>query len=195
MIDNILGNKAAMKIVRFLYASPNRFFSFLEMEKFLGVGREGMRQTLRKLEYANMVYTEKKGGKRYKLILDNPMVERLCTVFDYEKRFVQGIAPKKLTIIANMENDCIKLITGLQGIWLFGSVAKGKAKEGSDIDLLIIVEKNSPIIKTTLEEIKEKYEKKYRIQTILMDTEEFNKRKKEQLLQEIRKTGIALHEI
>ena len=66
MIDNILGNKAAMKIVRFLYASPNRFFSFLEMEKFLGVGREGMRQTLRKLEYANMVYTEKKGGKRPK---------------------------------------------------------------------------------------------------------------------------------
>lgn len=195
MIDNVIGNKAAIKIVRFLYSSPNRFFSFLEMEKFLGVGREGMRLALRKLEYSGMVYTEKKGGKRYKLRLDNILMERLCTVFDHEKRFVQGIDPKKLTLIANIENDCLKLINGLQGIWLFGSVAKGKSKEGSDIDLLIIVEKISPLIKTTLEEIKEKYERKYTIQTIIMDDDEFNKRKKEPLLQEIHNSGIALHEI
>lgn len=194
MIDNILGNKVLMRILRFLYLSPNRYFSFLELEKFVGAGREGIRLALRKLEYYGLVHVEKKGGKRYKLKLDDPLVERLKGLFDYEKCFFQGIDPKKLSIIANFENDCIKSLEGLKGIWLFGSVAKGKAKEGSDIDLFILVEKgkNKALLKATLEEIKEKYEDKYEIQTILMDEEEFKKRKKETLVQEILKSGINI---
>lgn len=194
MIDNILGNKVLMRILRFLYLSPNRYFSFLELEKFVGAGREGIKLALRKLEYYGMVYVEKKGGKRYKLRLDNFLVEKLEELFAYEKKFFQGIDPKKMNVIANFENDCIKKLEGLKGIWLFGSVAKGKAKEKSDIDLFILVEKvrNKTLLKTTLEEIKEKYEDKYEIQTILMDEEEFKKRKKETLVQEIMKSGIDL---
>jgi len=39
---------------------------------------------------------------------------------------------------------------------------------------------------------KEKYEKKYAIQTILMDEKELTKRKKEPFIQEILKTGIDI---
>ena len=194
MIDNILGNKVLMRILRFLYLSPNRYFSFLEIEGFIGAGRAGMGLALRKLEYYGMLHIEKKGGKRYKLKLDSPLVEKLKGLFDYEKIFFQGVDPKKLNIIANFENDCIKNLEGLKGIWLFGSVAKGKAKGKSDIDLFILVEKgkNTTLLKTALEEIKEKYENKYEIQTILMDEEEFKKRKKETLVQEILKSGINI---
>ncbi|MFH1275621.1 MAG: nucleotidyltransferase domain-containing protein [Candidatus Woesearchaeota archaeon] len=192
MIDNILGNKVLVRILRFLYTSPNRYFSFLEIERFIGAGREGIRLALRKLEYYNIVYVEKKGGKRYKIRIDNPLIVRLNDLFDYEKKFIQGIYPKKLNIITNFENDCIKQIEGLKEIILFGSVAKGKSKENSDIDLFILVENNSPLLKTTLEDIKEKYEDKYKIQTILMGDEEFKKRKKEDLVQEILKSGIDL---
>ena len=159
MIDNILGNKALMRVLRFLYLSPNRYFSFLEIEKFVGIGRAGTALALRKLEYYKMVYVEKKGGKRYKLNLDNPLVVLLKELFDYEQKFFQGVDPKKLNIIANFENDCIKRLEGLKGIWLFGSVAKGKAKEKSDIDLFVLVEKgrNKSLLKAALEEIKEKY--------------------------------------
>ena len=165
MLDNILGNKVLIRVLRFLYLSPNRYFSFLEIEKFVGAGREGIRLALRKLEYYDMVYTEKKGGKKYKLKLDNFLVEKLEAVFKYEKKFFQGIDPRKLSVIANFENDCVKRLEGLKEIRLFGSVAKGKAKEKSDIDLFILVEKgkNKPLLKTTLEEIKEKYENKYDI--------------------------------
>ena len=194
MIDNILGNKALMRILRFLYLSPNRYFSFLEIEKFVGMGRAGAALSLRKLEYYGMAYVEKKGGKRYKLNLDNHLVGLLKGLFDYEKRFFQGVDPKKLNVIANFENDCIKKRAGLRGIWLFGSVAKGKAKEKSDIDLFVLVEKgrNKALLKAALEEIKEKYEDKYKIQTILMDEEEFGKRKKEPLVQEILASGINI---
>jgi len=194
MIDNILGNKVLMRILRFLYFSPNRYFSFLEIEKFVGAGRAGIMSALKKLDYYGIVYVEKKGGKRYKLKLDSPLVEKLKDLFDYEKNFFQGIDPKKLNIIANFENDCIKKLDGLKEIWLFGSVAKGKSKEKSDIDLFILVEKgrNNTLLKTKLEEIKEKYEEKYEIQTILMDEEEFIKRKKETLVQEILKSGINI---
>ncbi len=194
MIDNILGNKVLVRILRFLYLSPNRYFSFLEIEKFVGVGREGIRLALRKLEYYGLVHVEKKGGKRYKLKLDNSLVEKLKDLFDYENSFFQGIDLKKLNVITSFENDCIKKLIGLKEIWLFGSVAKGKAKERSDIDLFILVEKgkNKPLLKTALEEIKEKYEDKYNIQTILMDEEEFKKRKKETLVQEILKSGINI---
>lgn len=130
--------------------------------------------------------------KRYKLKLDSPLVEKLADLFAYEKSFFQGIDPKKLNVIANFENDCLKQLEGLKGIWLFGSVAKGKAKQGSDIDLFVLVEKKKTLLKTTLEEIKEKYEDKYQIQTILMDEEEFKKRKKESLIQEILKSGINI---
>ncbi|MBI2652000.1 nucleotidyltransferase domain-containing protein [Candidatus Woesearchaeota archaeon] len=194
MIDNILGNKVLMRILRFLYLSPNRYFSFLEIEKFVGMGRAGTTLALRKLEYYGMAYVEKKGGKRYKLNLDNHLVELLKGLFDYEKKFFQGIDPKKLNAIANFENDCIKRLEGLKGIWLFGSVAKGKSKEKSDIDLFVFVEKgrNKALLKAALEEIKEKYEEKYKIQTILMDEEELEKRKKEPLVQEIMASGINI---
>jgi len=194
MIDNILGNKVLMRILRFLYLSPNRYFSFLEIEKFVGMGRAGITLALRKLEYYKMAYVEKKGGKRYKLNLDNPLVELLKGLFEYEKKFFQGIDPKKLNAIANFENDCIKRLEGLKGIWLFGSVAKGKAKEKSDIDFFVLVEKggNKALLKAALEEIKEKYEEKHKIQTILMDEEEFDKRKKEPLVQEILASGINI---
>ena len=192
MIDNILGNKVIVRMLRFLYLSPNRYFSFLEIEKFVGAGRAGIVAALQKLEYYGLVYTEKKGGKRYKLKLGHPIIERLEPLFAYEKMFFQGIEPRKLNTISNFENDCIKKIPGLTQIWLFGSVAKGKAHEKSDIDLLVVVKKNTPFIKTTLEEIKEKYEEKYQIQTIIMQEEEFKKRKKETLVQEIFKSGINL---
>src|SRR3989338_9613974 len=192
MIDNILGNKALMRILRFLYLSPNRYFSFLEIEKFVGIGRAGTTLALRKLEYYGMAYVEKKRGKRYKLNLDNHLVGLLRELFDYEKKFFQGIDPKKLNAIANFENDCIKKLEGLNGIWLFGSVAKGKSKEKSDIDLFVLAEKgkNKALLKATLEEIKEKYEEKYKMQTILMDEEEFEKRKEDFLIKEILASGI-----
>lgn len=166
----------------------------MEIEKFVGTGRGGISLALRKLEYYGMVYVEKKGGKRYKLNLDNPMIELMKALFDYEKKFFQGIDPKKLNAIANFENDCIKNIGGLKEILLFGSVAKGKAKEKSDIDLFVLVEKgrDKALSKITLEEIKEKHEGKYEIQTILMDEEEFEKRKKEPLVQEILRSGINI---
>ena len=194
MIDTILGNKVFVRILRFLYWSPNRYFSFLELEQYIGAGREGIRQALRKLVHYDMAYVEEKGGKRYKIKLDNPLIGRLQGIFDYEKQFFQGVDPKKLQVLANLEMDFLKAVDGLQRIILFGSVAKGKAKEKSDIDLLIVMKsgKNTVHVKTTVEEIKEKYEKKYAIQTILMDEKELTKRKKEPFIQEILKTGIDI---
>jgi len=192
MIENILGNKVIIKILRFLYLSPNRYFSFLEIEKLVGAGRAGIVSALHKLRYYGLAYIEKKGGKRYKLKLDHPLIERLDVLFAYEKKFFQGIDPQKLNVIANFENDCIKKIPELREIRLFGSVAKGKAHEKSDIDIFILVAKVTPLIRTILEEIKEKREKKYKIQTIIMDEEEFKKRKKEPLVQEIIKSGINI---
>ena len=194
MIDTILGNKVLVRILRFLYLSPNRYFSFLELEQYLGAGREGIRQALRKLVHYDMAYVEEKGGKRYKINLDNPIIERLQGIFDYEKKFFQGIDPKKLQVLANVEIDFLKAVDGLQRIILFGSVAKGKAKERLDIDLLIVMKsgKNTVQVKTAIEEIKEKYEKRYAIQTILMDELELTKRKKELFVQEVLKTGIDI---
>ena len=130
----------------------------------------------------------------HQIKLDNPLIGRLQGIFDYEKQFFQGVDPKKLQVLANLEMDFLKAVDGLQRIILFGSVAKGKAKEKSDIDLLIVMKsgKNTVHVKTTVEEIKEKYEKKYAIQTILMDEKELTKRKKEPFIQEILKTGIDI---
>lgn len=194
MIDTILGNKVLIRILRFLYWSPNRYFSFLELEQYIGAGREGIRQALKKLVYYDMVYVERTGGKKYKLKLDSPIIERSKSLFDYEKQFFQGVDPKKLQVIANLENDLLKAADGLQRIIVFGSVAKGKAKEKSDIDLLIVMKtgKNTIQVKTTIEEIKEKYEKRYAIQTILIDEAELTKRKKEPFIQEVLKTGIDI---
>lgn len=194
MIDNIMGSKVLVRILRFLYLSPNRHFSFLEIERFVGAGRAGLSSALKKLDYYGLVYVEKKGGKRYKLRLDSPLAEQLKGLFDYERRFFQGIDPRKLNAIANFENDCIKRLDGVKEIRLFGSVAKGKAKGKSDIDLFILLSKgkNTPLLKTTLEEIKEKQEDKYQIQTIVMDDEELKRRKRESLVREILSSGINI---
>ena len=64
--------------------------------------------------------------------------------------------------------------------------------ENSDIDLFILVEKKNVLQKTILGEIKEKYEGKYKLETILMDEEEFKKKKKDALIKEIMKGGINI---
>jgi len=194
MIDNILGNKALIRILRFLYLSPNRYFSFLEIEKYVGVGREGIKYALKKLEFFDMIYINKNGGKKYKIKLDNPLIVKLNGVFEYEKSFFQGIDPKKLNAISNFEQECIQKIKNLKKIFLFGSVAKGKSGEKSDIDFLILVEngKNNSLLKIKIEEIKEKYERKYEIQTIIMDENDFKMKKNEALVKEILKSGINL---
>ncbi len=195
MIETILGNKVLLRIIRLLYQSPNRFFSFLEIEQYIGAGREGIRLALRTAEYFELVYVEVRGGKKYKLKMDNVFIKTVGLFYDTEKKFLQGIDPKKLSVIANVESDCLKSIEKMRGIWLFGSVAKGKAKEGSDIDLLILVEKNTPNIKLLIEEIAQKYEKRFVVQCIVMDVLEFNKRKKEPFVMEILKSGVELHKI
>src|SRR3989344_2144744 len=194
MIDNILGNKALIRILRFLYLSPNRYFSFLEIEKYVGVGREGIKYSLKKLEFFDMIYINKNGGKKYKIKLDNPLIVKLNSVFEYEKSFFQGIDPMKLNAISNFEQECIQKIKNLKKIFLFGSVAKGKSGEKSDIDFLILVEngKNNSLLKIKIEEIKEKYERKYEIQTIIMDENDFKMKKNEALVKEILNSGINL---
>ncbi len=193
MIETILGNKVLLRIIRLLYQSPNRFFSFLEIEQYVGAGREGISLALRIAEYFGMVHVEVRGGKRYKLKMDHIYIQTLRLFYDTEKKFLQGIDPKKLSVIAQVEHDCLKSIERMRSMWLFGSVAKGKAKEGSDIDLLILVEKNTPKIKLLIEEIAQKYETRFVVQCIVMDVVEFNKRKKEPLIMEIMKSGVALH--
>ncbi|GEM_PF-7096927 len=193
MIETILGNKVLLRIIRLLYQSPNRFFSFLEIELYVGAGREGIGLALRTAEYFGMLHVEVRGGKRYKLKMDNVHIENLKLFYDSEKKFLQGIDSRKLSVIAAVEHDCLKSIAGMRGMWLFGSVAKGKAKEGSDIDLLILVEKNTTKIKLLIEEITQKYETRFVVQCIVMDVLEFNKRKKEPLVMEIMKSGVALH--
>ena len=101
MIENIIGNKVMVRILRFLYLSPNRYFSFLEIERFVGAGRAGIVSALHKLEYYGLVYTEKKGGKRYKLKLDNPIIETSAAI------------PNKNEMI-----ELLKLFKNRQDVWI-----------------------------------------------------------------------------
>lgn len=192
MIDNLIGNKTNIRILRLLNKSPNKFFTIKEIQENTGLGFGNVFYSIKMLIYHNLLIQENSKIKAYKLNISNIINDRLSAFFHYETKTFQNIDLETQKLLSEVEQEIIKNLNNVTKIILFGSIAKGAYTEKSDIDLAIIKNKKSTTDKIILAKIINKYKRK--IQIHIFEIKEY-KISTEPLINNIKKEGISLSEI
>lgn len=192
MIDNILGNKTNIRILRLLNKFPNRYFTIKEIQENTGLGFGNIFYSIKILEYHDIIIPENGKIRAFKVNKDNLFNGFLDKFFFIENRAFQNIDLDILKILSEIEQEIIKNLNNVNNIILFGSIARGAYRKDSDIDIAIIkTEKNSDD-KLKLTQIFRKYDRD--IQPHIFTEEEF-KKSTEPLIKNIKKEGISLTKI
>ena len=138
LLDAILGSKVTIKTLRRLLTHPSRERFFRELAKEAGVGLGPLTESLRELVKSEIVEEQIVGKQHfYRANLENPVTRSLFDLFTLERR---------LEIPSNLRTALEEFVNRLRAeskdnllsVILFGSVATGKAKPESDLDILII---------------------------------------------------------
>jgi len=138
VLDAILGSKVTVRTLRSLLRRPYQERFFRELVKEVGVGVGPLSSALKALVAYGLV-EERIVGKQhfYKANLQNSLTMSLYDLFGVER---------KLDIPGNLRAALDEFVSKLRGqskenlhsAVLFGSVATGRAKAGSDLDLLLV---------------------------------------------------------
>ena len=149
LIEQILGKKNNVKVLRHLIRHKDWQFNITEMAKDTGINKGVLSRLISELGKENIIRVNSKGKiKLFSVNKENLFIKKVIVPlfekedkFYYEtlKRFVQKIKDATISII------------------LYGSVASGKAKLTSDIDVLVIVNKKDITLEDQINKIKEEF--------------------------------------
>jgi len=196
MIDNLLGNKTNMLVLRFLTKFDNQFFSIEEIAKETGAGLRNIYDSLKILHYEGMIIKSASPGKaNYKFIVDSKVKELVYRLFEEERKRLFLRTTKLYKTLSEIESRIIKAAgPNLINIFLFGSMAKGRDTINSDIDLCVIIEKRDSKIVEKIKAVS--FENKYSndIQIHVFTSKEFISADKNRtpLVRDIIKDGLSL---
>lgn len=189
MIENILGSKVNIRIMRLLLSYPNKDFLISEIEKYTGAKGGNLYRALRKLKTYGIII---KNSNLYRVNFSHQLIQSLNSIFEKEKKYFQNIDQKELNIISDLTNELLKHYTDIEDIILFGSVSRGMYSDKSDLDLMVIKQKTSNRIELDVAKIRKKYARK--IQLFFHTPKEFNE-SKEPLIKEVKREGISITSI
>lgn len=196
MIDNILGNKTNMRILRLFAIYVNRFFSIKEIQENSGLGFGNIYESLKLLKYHGIIFEAKNKSKSYKINIENIISQHMIALYKEESKTFQNIELKILTFLSKIEQELIKKFNDIETIILFGSIARGAYDKESDLDLAVI--KESKFAKDKIEiskiatRIMTKIKKDKREINIQVFTKEEFLKSKEPLVKNIKAEGIDL---
>ena len=160
-----LKSKVARKILDYYFINPNRSHYINELAGILDLDPKNTYRKLEELEAGGLLKSEFKGKQRYFSVdKKSPLLK------EYKKiLFLTSGWEKKLT-------QDLKGLKGLGQAYIFGSVAKGKMDDKSDIDLLLVgshsVLASSRIISKLQKEIGRE------INAVQMSSQEFTAKKR-----------------
>ena len=149
MLDNLLGNKTNILVLRFLTKFQNQFFPIEEIANEVGAGLRNVYDSLRILANENFLKTKvSKGRVYYRFDVDSNVKKLIFNLFEEERQRLFFKANATYKILSEIELRIIKSAgSNLIDVFLFGSIAKGRDTINSDIDLCILVkEKDSRLL-------------------------------------------------
>jgi len=116
------------KIYALLFGQPDRSFYLTEIVDLANMGRGAVQRELEKLEITGLVNVSRIGNqKHYQANPDSPLFEELVTI-------VRKTVGLKIPLINALKSIADETIYA----FVYGSVAKGTDKSGSDIDVMIV---------------------------------------------------------
>ena len=196
MIDNILGNRTNILVLRFLTKFKGEFFPADEISKETGAGLRNIYDSLKILCYDNIIMTKTANGKiHYRFVVDSSFKMTILQIFEEErsKLFLQHIFWYK--IISEIESNLVKIAgSNLVEVILYGSVAQGRDTINSDLDLCVLINKDDENLKAAINRLAFDTKFKKEIQIHVFTSKEFMlaKHSKNPLIMNILKDGLSL---
>jgi predicted nucleotidyltransferase len=146
LLENVYGTKNKIKILRHLYKHKNWEFNITELSRDLNINKGITSRIVNDLEENNIVTINRKGNiLLFRLNKSSKLVNRLVIpVFEEESRFYKNILKR---LVRKIKSKNVKSII------VYGSVAADKARPTSDIDVLIIVIRESTNLEKGIKEV------------------------------------------
>jgi predicted nucleotidyltransferase len=168
LVEKVLGSKSKINLLKLFYDFPRREFCLDDLSRNLKCSTGTIYPALTDLVSLRVILAIKAGRSTfYRLNYKNPLIKKLIEIFDAERQFLMQIA-------RNFTKKLDK--TNITSVIIFGSVARGEATTMSDIDLLIIFEKNHKIVEKKVSKLTDKYlEQDVNISPIFFSKKEIKK--------------------
>lgn len=134
VLDGVLGSTAKVKILRALMPLTSAV-SGREAKFLSGVrSQSGAQQALNELSQLGILREERiRGARLYRVNRAHHVTDALVALFASEGKRVSALRD-----LVSKELASKGLIERVQGVILFGSAARGDARPGSDLDLLVV---------------------------------------------------------
>lgn len=146
LLEDVLGSKNKIKIIRFLLKRKNWEFNITELSKDLGINKGNISNLVKELEKNDILTVNKKGKILLFKLTDNFLVRNILEpLFNKESSFFEQYT-NKIKNVCKTDKNIISVI-------LYGSVASDKANLKSDIDIFIITNNKKTDIKEKIRSI------------------------------------------
>lgn len=184
-LDNILGQRSKVKILRFL-VNTNQEHNGREIAKAIDLSPDKVHSVSKELVEQGIIQVHRIGkALLYKVSADNLFVKNtLAILFENERRLIERYVKY---IVSKLSLKPISIV-------LFGSIAKRAGKTDSDVDLLFISKKDKKHFEQRIGQITPELVKKFgnRPSIIVWTHKEFLKRYRSQepLIKRILQDGI-----
>ena len=183
--DSIINNndnmKLELKIIDLLNRNKEKQFTMNEIAKSLNQHYSLVHRMLERISKDKIIFKEKVGNSYIcRLNKNNEKTAALLALAEIERK--EGFYNKNKEIKLILEDLVNSIKENAISIILFGSYAKGKQTEKSDIDILILTEKKF-LIGKTLRELYAKYGRE--INPIILTLEELKQQKDENFVKEV----------
>lgn len=130
-LADALFTSTQQRIYSLLFGQPGRSFYVTEIVGLANIGRGGVQRELLRLEQSGLVTTSRIGNqKHYQANSDSPLYVELVSI-------VRKTVGLKQPMLEALNPIAEKIVFA----FVYGSVAKGTDKSGSDIDLMIVSDK------------------------------------------------------
>lgn len=127
-IASALFSDSQSRVLRWLFGQPDRGFHLSELRRLTGLGSASLQRELNRLTEAGLVHSERVGNlRRFQANPQSPVFGELVAL----TRKTLGAEPL-------LREALQPLLPGLQGAWIYGSVAKQTDTAQSDIDVMLV---------------------------------------------------------
>lgn len=175
-LEHLLGNKVSIRILRVLVQHRGKIFTIRRLAQDAGVSHPRVSETVTDLEKFGIVQIQPVGRSHQITLNEKSHVLKkiMEPMFAAERQTLDYVI---LTLKKHL--DTKKIVSAV----VFGSVPKGKEKEGSDIDVLIISNDSdhaNTAVSNASEELFVKFHGK--LSPIILSVDKFKSKKKSYLM-------------
>jgi predicted nucleotidyltransferase len=127
-IGDALFTKTQQRVLGLLYGNPDKSFYTNEIMRLAGMGRGTVKRELERLLSAGLLVMRQEGNQQhYQANPDSPVFGEL-----------RAIVMKTFGVAEVLRDALLPLSGAIQLAFVYGSVASGTERQGSDIDLMVV---------------------------------------------------------